>query len=219
MSVHVTAERMSAYLDRELPVAEVRQLERHLDGCPRCREHLESLRRVVGQLQRLERMAPPPLLAGEVARRVALEGCPRSLVEQLESRLPKRALESSTLTTFALVLALATIGFLFVDTVEKIERKKIPVVVASPQASADFSRDHELRTGQRVEAAQRTFVLRDEVWRQEGLEEAEPELTVETTSGEAENLFARYPDLAALLEDGRPVVLEEGGRVLRLQLP
>jgi hypothetical protein len=216
MTVHETAERLSAYLDRELPPPQTQQLERHLEACSDCRRHLESLRRVVGQLERLERRAPPPLLAGEVARRVALEGRPRSLVERLESRLVGRTLESSTLTTFALVLALAVIGFLFVDTVEKIERKKIPVVVASPEASAEFSRQHEIAVGTRVEAAGRMFVLREGAWRQEGFETVEPETDLDAASEAGRALLERHPGLAPLLTEGRAVVLEEGGQVVRL---
>lgn len=41
-------DRVSAYLDGELPAAECREIERHCKGCDRCAEFIESLRHAVG---------------------------------------------------------------------------------------------------------------------------------------------------------------------------
>jgi len=40
--------RVSAYLDGELPAAECREIERHCQGCDRCAEFIDSLRHTVG---------------------------------------------------------------------------------------------------------------------------------------------------------------------------
>ena len=41
-------DRVSAYLDGELPAAECREIERHCRSCDRCAEFIDSLRRTVG---------------------------------------------------------------------------------------------------------------------------------------------------------------------------
>jgi hypothetical protein len=51
-------ERLSAYLDNELPTAERMALERHVAGCVRCAAELAELRQVVALLSTL----PPPRL-------------------------------------------------------------------------------------------------------------------------------------------------------------
>jgi len=68
MSTHATTERLSAYLDRQLPTAESREVEDHLADCPVCRQRFAGMRNVVASLRHLERMAPPPTLGGLVAR-------------------------------------------------------------------------------------------------------------------------------------------------------
>lgn len=216
MTAHASTEMLSAYLDRELAGGEVRHLERHLEDCPRCREHLESLSRVVGNLRRLERAAPPPLLAGAVARRVALEGRPRGLVEKLEGQLSGQPLQSNVLLYFALILALAAIVYFFTAGVDFLEHRSIPVVVASPEASAEFERLRELRAAGRAEVAGRIFLLEGGVWRQEGLADPEPAAEMTAASEEGRALLDRHPELADLLATGRAVVLEDGGRVVRL---
>lgn len=52
MGPHVT-DRLSAYLDGELPVSERDGVEVHLDGCADCARHLEELRAVDGVARRL----------------------------------------------------------------------------------------------------------------------------------------------------------------------
>lgn len=137
MTAHASAEILSAYLDRELPAPKVDRLEEHLEDCPRCRAHLDSLTRVVGHLQRLERTAPPPILADRVARRVNLERARvvgrGGMVERIESKLGRVPVQSSILSTFSLVFALAAILYLFALAVEQIELKRIPVLVATPE--------------------------------------------------------------------------------------
>ncbi|MBN1418509.1 MAG: zf-HC2 domain-containing protein [Planctomycetes bacterium] len=50
---------LSAYLDGELPSASAAEIERHLAGCPGCREELATLRRVAELVRRLPRETAP----------------------------------------------------------------------------------------------------------------------------------------------------------------
>jgi anti-sigma factor RsiW len=54
---HVT-DRMSAFLDRELPNQEHVEIRRHLDACPRCAADCESLSRAWEQVSAVPRAAP-----------------------------------------------------------------------------------------------------------------------------------------------------------------
>lgn len=210
MSAHVTTENLSAYLDRELPDRRVREVERHIEGCPSCRANLDSLARVVHRLRRIERMAPPPLLAGDVARRVALDRRPKSLMERLESRLTNRPLQSQIFNTFAMVMALGAILYIFAFSADLIERKKVPVRVASPEASKEFIRQHEIAIGMRSELADRVFHREGDLWREEGAV-GEPEAEIAASSPEGLALQERNPELAPLLGQGQPVILRDGG--------
>jgi len=210
MSAHVTTEHLSAYLDRELPDRRVREVESHLEDCSLCRANLESLSRVVHRLQALERVSPPPLLAGDVARRVALDRRPRSLLERLESRLSGQPLQSQIFNTFALVMALGAILYIFAFSMDLIERKRVPVRVVSPEASKEFIRQHEISIGMRSEMADRVFYREGELWREQGAA-GDPEAEIAASSPEGLAVQERNPELAPLLGQGQPVILRDGG--------
>jgi anti-sigma factor RsiW len=55
---HPNSERLSDYLDGELPPGEVRLLETHLAGCVECAGLLSEIRRVVARAQALEDRPP-----------------------------------------------------------------------------------------------------------------------------------------------------------------
>lgn len=59
---HVDADRLSAYLDRQVAPAERGQIEAHLQACAACRSELESLRQTVALLHALPRVTPPRAL-------------------------------------------------------------------------------------------------------------------------------------------------------------
>lgn len=111
-ALHVDDDLLSAYLDGELPARQTEQVEEHLAACPGCRTRLDGLRRVVGALGRLERAAPPQVLAQRVERRVALAGRQAGLFERLEGNLRGLSLDSPMVVTFAVVLALATMVYM-----------------------------------------------------------------------------------------------------------
>lgn len=64
-------DRLSEYLDGELPAAEREALERHLEACAACRGILADLREVVARARELDEEAPPRDLWPEIAGRIA----------------------------------------------------------------------------------------------------------------------------------------------------
>ena len=56
------SEKMSDYLDGELPAEEKSAFEKHLAGCIQCRTNLERFRATIGNLARLKKKAPESFL-------------------------------------------------------------------------------------------------------------------------------------------------------------
>jgi len=77
---HVVLERLSAYLDGDLPAADCRKVEAHAATCPRCTEVLEDFRKATGLCRHA---GERPLPAG--VRKIA-----REHVRQLLARRPGR---------------------------------------------------------------------------------------------------------------------------------
>lgn len=66
-------DRLSDYLDGELPPEEAARLESHLEGCAGCRRTLADLRAVVERAGRLESRPPERDLWPEIAARIGLD--------------------------------------------------------------------------------------------------------------------------------------------------
>jgi anti-sigma factor RsiW len=61
-------ELVADYLEDELPEAEARRLERHLETCPGCAEYLQQLRTIAGSLRGLtDDSFPPEMRDGLIA--------------------------------------------------------------------------------------------------------------------------------------------------------
>lgn len=210
MSGHATAEVLSAYLDQELPRPQLRLVQTHLEECAACRDQLQGLRRVVGRLHSLETLAPPPVLAQQVQRRIALDGGrPKGLVERLERRLGGLPLEPSVAVTFALIFSFAVILYLFGWWVG--DRGGTTVLV--PPVSAEAN-------GSLVEVDGRLFELEGDLWMERGLDPEAPARLVTVADAEGLALLERYPRLASWLVTGRSVRLSlETGEVVQLEPP
>ncbi|MDA8016376.1 MAG: hypothetical protein MPN21_02910 [Thermoanaerobaculia bacterium] len=211
-------ELLSAYLDGELRPDEEKGVEDLLEQEPAAREQLEGMRRVVGHLRHVERMAPPQTLDMAVARRVALEGEHRSLLDRIEDGMGgmSRAKQGNLFFLFALVVALAVIILLFSQGLQRSQDSLIPVVFEDPSKLEDA----DLTTALQVVVGGALFRRhegqhRGVLWVEDGLEvDAEAELVL-LGSERAEELLTRYPELKGIAMLGH-VKVEVAGRILEL---
>jgi anti-sigma factor RsiW len=111
--------RLSAYQDRELSVAQARELERHLESCVGCRCELAALDELVG---RLGRCTPPVPAPGFSAR----------IMAGLQQRPDKKYRLLPSLAYTLALLAIFISGFLL-----EISANGQPAAV--PQAAPTFS--------------------------------------------------------------------------------
>jgi anti-sigma factor RsiW len=207
MTHHSSVEQLSIYLDDRLGEPERRRLERHLAACDDCRRRLAGMRRVVQGLERLERTAPPPQLAHQVEQRIGLEAGRQRLLERVERRLNLMMAQPSILPTFALVIALAVIVYLFAYGLERHQQRGVPVILEPPAGNMG----QELAESREVEG--RVFEPRDGGWREQGSAGATPTLVLDLTTPDGRpKWIERYPELGGLSRelDGRVVLrLEE----------
>jgi anti-sigma factor RsiW len=101
------AEDLTAYVDRELPVFQVRKVENHLASCGECRATEQLLRRSVGHLAHL-----PDFALSSAVRRAVLgridEEAKHSLIARLASLWRPQVLIPSLGLLAAAMVALAT---------------------------------------------------------------------------------------------------------------
>jgi hypothetical protein len=116
---HLALERLSALLDAELSAAERAGVERHLAACGVCRERLDGLRRTARRLASSAWEGPPPDLDLAVARRIAIERDRPRRLAQLEGALDVLRGPSPWLGVFAVVVALAALGYLLSHAVAR----------------------------------------------------------------------------------------------------
>lgn len=212
LTAHLDDDLLSAYVDGELPERRVAEAEDHLAHCPSCKARLDGLARVVGRLHRLERAAPPPLLAERVARHVALVDRERSLVERLEARLNVGSLDSPIVLAFAVVLALAVIAYAFTAAVERSGDGGTRFGLAEPESAAGLVASVEV-----TEIAGHELVRQDGVWIEVMALDASWEPVAHervAADGEAgRELLERQPWAAELIAGGAAgVVLRDGER-------
>lgn len=203
---HLTVETLSAHLDRELAPEERNRVEEHLGACSDCRRELDGLRRTVERLRDLERLAPPEIIGSQIRRRVALEteGARPGRLRRRRFRIP---VESSSLLTFSLVVALAAILYLFAGALEDRRTGTIPVDLGPRTES-----------GSRAEVPSREWVWTGAEWRAEELAETVLGDVREVRRGTPSwvDLQTRHPELEALPESDRKILvgLDGGGRLL-----
>jgi hypothetical protein len=65
---------LQLYIDKRLPVKEMRALEAHLSECANCRQELSFLETIEHALNNIESVKEPPNLTVNIMRRVALSG-------------------------------------------------------------------------------------------------------------------------------------------------
>ena len=147
-----------------------------------------------------------PIPLYRVRRSVALESDGRPFAGRLERLRLNLPVASSTLLTFALVFALATIVYLFADAMEQRRRIAIPVDFGDPPPV-------EETTGSVPE-----LTWDGQTW-VEAPAAPQPELTaVRRGSPEWDDLVVAHPELSALPEvDGGVLVATGDGLRLRIE--
>lgn len=205
---HADIELLSAYLDRELDLAEARALTTHLASCPGCRSRLAGLEDVVGSLGRLEREAPPPWLAQRVRR--AAHTPPPGIWQRIFRPLLQLPLRSPIGSTLSMATALAVVVLLAASG-ERGEHRGLPGPGPDPVIQTS------------IVVAGRTFVLyeNEDIWVEKGLTGGlglglQPEARIATSSPTGRALLARYSDLEYLLSDGSRVVMRYQRETLEL---
>lgn len=211
-------ELLSAYLDGELRPEEEQGVEELLEQEPAAREQLEGMRRVVGHLRHVERMAPPQTLDMAVTRRIALEGEHRSLLDRIEDGMTGMGggKQGNLFFLFALVVALALIILFFSHGLQKSQDGLIPVIFDEPPQVEDA----DLATARQVVVGGALFQRHedehhDTLWVEDGLQPATEGELVLLGSARAEELLAKHPELKGIALLGH-VKVEVAGQVLEL---
>jgi anti-sigma factor RsiW len=209
MRSHLATNRLSAYLDDELPHREQRLVEAHVAQCTVCRGRLHGLRLVVSELQRVPAVEAPPTLARRIETEAAMRWGPRSprgprLLGRRGTGLLQDMIQLSAVTA----ASMAMIGALLTYAASLDARQGL---------SAEALADEVPASPDRAVVAGRSFVFRDRVWWQESLvTRLGPSRQLAPTIA-MQDALARAPWIASLLRRG-PVVFELDGSVQVVEL-
>jgi anti-sigma factor RsiW len=205
MKRHLSTEQLSSYMDGEVGHAETREVEGHLASCPACRARLGSMRRLVVEIRRMERAAPPPDMAYQVKAQVAALGEVRTLQSRARDLFRSLVFRPSFRAAAAMGLAAAAVvGFEAWQNVPPVEGPR-PEIVTVSTTFGDTPLSMPVTTS---EVAGREFIWSGDRWVQKGLEWKTPETRVMLASPEGQAMISRYSDLMLLLTDGSRVVMQ-----------
>ncbi|MEM1206424.1 MAG: hypothetical protein AAGN66_24540 [Acidobacteriota bacterium] len=206
MTRQAEAEQLSAYIDGQLGPEEREKIERLLEQDDDVRLRYEGMRRVTTGLGHLERLAPPPSLGQAVARRVALEGEHRSLLDRIEGGLSHFERQPSTFLMFSLVFALSLIILFFAWGIDK--RGASPPIVPLV-----------LEQGDQVTVQGIVFEqVSGGLWVQEGIDPAAPAEPLDLDSEEGRRILAERPELHSIILFLRYAHLDIEGEVREIQV-
>jgi Putative zinc-finger len=206
MNRHVSTEQLSAYLDQELGVVEVRQLEAHCTLCADCRARLASMRSVIRELGAVRRAAPPAAMRHQIQRQILAAPPSRGFGRAFEGlRLRFFAMQTSLRT--AAVTGLVSVFGLFAFTHLGTTTPPLESRPAQEVVTVEAYQDAPVLQTTTSEVAGREFIWTEEGWVQRGLEGKTPEASLDPRSPRGRELLTRYADLAFLIADGSSVVL------------
>jgi hypothetical protein len=139
MSCSDIREKISAYIDNELPPEGRTEVEVHLALCQECSLYLEELRNTVSAAKSVEEIEPPAWLAQKVMARVKEEaegkrGFLHKLFLPLQIKLPLQA--------FATIAVVITAFFVFKAVQPELHRAKTTAI--HPQEEAEVIADEAL---------------------------------------------------------------------------
>jgi hypothetical protein len=207
MKRHLATEQLSSYLDGEGGHAETREVEVHLASCPACRARLSSMRRLVVEIRRMERAAPPPDMAYQVKTQVAALGEVRTLRSRARDLFRALAFRPSFRAAAAMGLAVAVVfGFEAWQNIPPVDGPRPEIMkVSTTFGNPPLGGVPETTS----EVGGLEFVWSGDRWVQKGLEWKTPEARVMLASPEGQAMINKYTDLELLLEDaGSRVVMQ-----------
>ena len=220
MNRHVTTEQLSSYLDREIGLAERRQIAAHVEACSACGARLNSMQRVLSGLGRVQRAVPPPAIARQIRRRIAAEAATpappfRRLLFLVSGLSRRQGLQTALAMALTLVVCVSLVNH--------------GLGTSQPQPQAEPSDEDlvvETYPGAPLalppttsEVAGLKFVWTEAGWVQRGLEGERPGSLVDIHSPEGQALLTKYENLEFLLADGSPVVLRYNLETVELRNP
>lgn len=206
MKRHLATEQLSSYLDGEGGHAETREVEVHLASCPACRARLSSMRRLVAEIRRMERAAPPPDMAYQVKTQVAALGAVPTLRSRVRDLFRSLVFRPSFRAAAAMGLAVAVVfGFEAWQNVPPVDGSRPEIMkVSTTFGNPPLGGVPETTS----EVAGLEFVWSGDRWVQKGLEWKRPEARVVLASPEGQAMISKYADLELLLDDGSGVVMQ-----------
>lgn len=205
MNRHATTEQLSAYLDMELGLAELRQLEAHCEVCEKCRAQLTSMRQVVHGLGNVQRAVPSEALRQRIRRQVLhADPLPANRSQAMLDwvRLHILPLQPALRSAAAMGLAMV-VGLFAYNHIGDARPHRTGQEIVTVEAFLDAP----VRQTTTSEVAGREFIWTESGWIQRGLEGKIPQARVSTGSPRGRALLNRHSDLGFLLADGSPVVL------------
>ena len=203
MIVHENVELLSSFVDDELEPPVKAAVESHLADCQPCRHRIEGLRRVVGELQALDVVAPPVEMATRVRRAVLFDSRETGVLRRTEESLRRWSDQPLLLPLFGVVTAMAVLLYLFSAWSERSREPGTRVVVAPPTEEGVVAPAQPRRVGDRL------FALVEGRWVEEGLDPtavvASVDLVVPREEWAALEVFRPLGGRVVLRHEGRPL--------------
>jgi len=215
MTVHPDVEILSTYLDRELGRQAQGEVEEHLERCDDCREKLTGLQKVVGNLQALERLAPPPHLGTHLHRLASVEAAQPTLIQRLEQHLSRFSLQPSIVPIFAVVMALILIIYMLSWGLHRQATGRIPVRLEPEVSESTPVAGQAMGSSRQI--AGRAFTLIAGIWVEEGLQAEEVAEAMSGSDPAVQSWLAATPELQELATLGDPVRVRLEERVVEIR--
>src|SRR6185295_5295342 len=130
---------LSSYLDGDLSPAASGALSAHLETCPSCARHLESLRAALGMLADLPRISPSEGIAARVFDRLEVETRGPGLAMVFRSFGARRPLIFPSLVTAGLLVVTVLLGSVALDRAWRSLDEPLPPVAGAWGATTPAS--------------------------------------------------------------------------------
>jgi anti-sigma factor RsiW len=130
---------LSSYLDGDLSPAASGALSAHLETCPACARHLESLRAALGMLADLPRISPSEGIAARVFDRLEVETRGPGLAMVFRSFGARRPLIFPSLVTAGLLVVTVLLGSVALDRAWRSLDEPLPPVAGAWGATTPAS--------------------------------------------------------------------------------